>query len=141
MTEVEPTTTATDFALCWLRITGCVVLFFAHGMPKLLHYEHELGAIEDPFGIGRQLTLMLAIFAEVLCPVSIVLGVFTRLATLPVLFLLAVSVFFVHPEWSWAEGQFAWLLIIIFSTILIAGSGRLALAVSVTRRWPLLREL
>ena len=32
---------------------------------------------------------------------------------LPVLFLLVVSVLWVHPEWSLAEGQFAWLLLII----------------------------
>jgi putative oxidoreductase len=50
-----------------------------------------------------------------------------RLATLPVLFLLLVSMLLVHPEWSIAEGQFGWLLIIIFGTILLAGPGRFSL--------------
>ncbi|BCX69016.1 MULTISPECIES: DoxX family protein [Pseudomonas] len=140
-TDIETTTTATDVALCWLRITGCLLLLSVHGLPKLLHFDHELGVIEDPFGLGSWLTLSLAIFAEVLCPVFIVLGVLTRLATLPVLFLLAVSVIWVHPEWSLAEGQFAWLLLIVFSTIFVAGPGRLALGTRLAHHWPLLREL
>jgi putative oxidoreductase len=33
----------------------------------------------------------------------------------------------VHPEWSLGEGQFAWLLAIIFTTLLVAGPGTFAL--------------
>lgn len=131
----------TDVALCWLRVTGCLLLLSVHGVPKLLHFHHELGVIEDPFGMGGLLTLSLAVFAEVLCPVFILLGVLTRLATLPIVFLLAVSVIWVHPEWSLFEAQFAWLLLIVFSTIFIAGPGRLALATGLSRRWPVLRAL
>ncbi|MGY2260349.1 DoxX family protein [Pseudomonas sp. SDO55104_S430] len=130
-----------DLALFWLRISGCLLLLSVHGLPKLMHFQHELGVIEDPFGMGATLTLSLAVFAEVLCPVLIMAGVLTRLATLPILFLLAVSVILVHPEWSLAEGQFAWMLLIIFSTIFIAGPGRLALGGRVSQRWPLLRQL
>jgi putative oxidoreductase len=35
----------------------------------------------------------------------------------------------VHPQWSVAEGQFGWLLLILFATVFIAGPGRLALNV------------
>jgi putative oxidoreductase len=135
------TTTSTDMALWWLRISGSLMLLLVHGLPKLLHFQHDLGLIEDPFGIGVRWTLSLAIFAEVLCPILIILGVFTRLATLPILFLLAVSVICVHPDWSLAEGQFAWLLLIVFSTILIGGAGRLAIGTSLAHRWPLMRAL
>jgi putative oxidoreductase len=31
----------------------------------------------------------------------------------------------VHPEWTLLEGQFGWLLLIIFTSLLIAGPGRL----------------
>jgi putative oxidoreductase len=109
--------------------------------------EHRKSVILDYFrafdngGVAPDGRNILELFAEVLCPVFIVLGVLTRLATLPILFLLAVSVIWVHPEWSLAEGQFAWLLLIVFSTIFIAGSGRLALGARLPRRWPLLREL
>ena len=66
MRDVEKRMAASDVALCWLRISGCLMLMSVHGLPKLLHFQRELGLIEDPFGIGSGLTLSLAIFAEVL---------------------------------------------------------------------------
>ncbi|MGC1333274.1 DoxX family membrane protein, partial [Pseudomonas sp.] len=79
-------------------------------------------------------TLCLAIFAEVLCPLLIITGVLTRLACLPVLAVLLVALVFVHPEWTLLEGQFAWLLLILFTTILIGGPGRLALGIRLPGR-------
>ncbi|WP_044871659.1 DoxX family protein [Pseudomonas sp. LFM046] len=116
-----------DWALLFLRVSGCLLLLWVHGLPKLLNFSHELTVIEDPFHFGAWPTLSLAIFAEVLCPLLVILGVLTRLACLPILAVLLVSLFFVHPEWSLAEGQFAWLLLIIFVTVLIAGPGRLSI--------------
>jgi putative oxidoreductase len=114
----------TDFGLLFLRLTGSLLLMYVHGLPKLLHYSVELTKIEDPFGLGGVPTLAMAIFAEVVCPIAIILGIFTRLACLPILAVLAVAMFIVHPEWSIADGQFGWMLIIIFGTIFIAGPGR-----------------
>jgi putative oxidoreductase len=68
--------------------------------------------------------LWCALFAEVVCPVFIALGLFTRLAALPVVFLLAVSMVLVHPDWSIEQGQFGWLLVIVFGTIALSGAGR-----------------
>ena len=118
---------AQDFGLLFLRVSGGLFLLCVHGLPKLLDYSAELQRIEDPFHLGAHLTLILAIFAEVLCPLLIVAGVFVRLACLPVLFVLLVAMLIVHPQWSVAEGQFGWLLLILFTSIFIAGPGRLAL--------------
>lgn len=117
-----------DWALLFLRLSGSALLLQVHGLPKLLHFSQEVQVIEDPFGLGGVLTLCLAIFAEVLCPLLIAVGLFTRLACLPVLFLLLVSLFVVHPQWSLGEGQFAWLLLILFTTLAISGGGRIALS-------------
>lgn len=116
-----------DWALLFLRVSGSLLLLVVHGLPKLLNLQAELGVIEDPLGLGSAVTLSLAIFAEVLCPLLIILGPFTRLASVPILAVLLVSLVLVHPEWSLGEGQFAWLLAIIFTTLLIGGPGRFAL--------------
>src|SRR5262245_56082151 len=89
-----------DWALLFLRVAGSLLLFQVHGLPKLLNFETELGVIEDPLGVGPGLTLFLAIFAEVFCPLLIILGPFARLACVPILILLMVSLLIVHPEWS-----------------------------------------
>jgi putative oxidoreductase len=118
---------ARDVGLLFLRVSAGLFLLWVHGLPKLLNYSIELQRIEDPFHLGANLTLMLAIFAEVLCPLLIVIGVLVRLACLPILVVLLVALLIVHPQWSVAEGQFGWLLLILFASIFIAGPGRLAI--------------
>ncbi len=112
------------------------MLLYVHGIPKILHYANELAHIEDPFGLGPSLSLWAAIFAEVLCPIAIVLGVGTRLACLPIIVVLLIAMLAVHPDWSVAEGQFGWLLLIIFMTIGLCGTGRWGLLAPVRKETP-----
>ncbi|KPG92417.1 MULTISPECIES: DoxX family protein [Pseudomonas] len=120
---------ARDLGLLFLRASGGLFLLWVHGLPKLLDFTAQLQLIEDPFHLGAHLTLILAIFAEVVCPLLIVAGLLARLACVPILFVLLVALLVVHPQWSVAEGQFGWLLLILFTTVLIAGPGRLAISV------------
>ncbi|XXN66710.1 DoxX family protein (plasmid) [Enterobacter ludwigii] len=113
-----------DAGLFFLRLTGCLLLLHVHGLPKVFHFSEELTRIEDPFGLGPYISLIPAIFAEVVCPIFILAGVFTRLACLPIIGVLLVAMVFVHPDWSIAEGQFGWLLLIIFTTLAITGPGQ-----------------
>lgn len=116
-----------DLGLLFLRGSGALFLLWVHGLPKLLNYSEQLKQIEDPFHLGAHVTLLLAIFAEVLCPLLIIAGVLVRLACLPILAVLVIAMVVVHPEWTLLEGQFGWLLLIMFTSILISGPGRLAL--------------
>lgn len=109
--------------LFFLRLTGCLLLLHVHGLPKVFHFSEELTRIEDPFGLGPWMSLLPAIFAEVICPIFILVGIFTRLACLPIIGVLLVAMVFVHPDWSIAEGQFGWLLLIIFTTLALTGPG------------------
>lgn len=120
---------AQDLGLFFLRVSGALFLLWVHGLPKLLNYSAQLLVIEDPFHLGANVTLMLAIFAEVLCPLLIIAGIFVRLACLPILSVLLIALLVVHPQWSLDEGQFGWLLLILFTSLFIAGPGRLALNV------------
>ncbi|MHA6574866.1 DoxX family protein [Pseudomonas yamanorum] len=122
---------ARDLGLLFLRVSGGLFLLWVHGLPKLLDYGDQLKVIEDPFHLGASVTLLLAIFAEVLCPLLIIAGVLVRLACLPILSVLWIAMLVVHPQWTLLEGQFGWLLLIIFTSILIAGPGRIAF----NQRW------
>ncbi|ONH50621.1 putative oxidoreductase [Pseudomonas cedrina] len=117
-----------DLGLLFLRGSGALFLLWVHGLPKLIDYSEQLTLIEDPFHLGAHITLWLAIFAEVLCPLLIIAGVLVRLACLPILAVLLIAMLVVHPQWSLFEGQFGWLLLIIFTSVLIAGPGRLVLS-------------
>ena len=116
-----------DAGLLFARIAGAALLLWVHGLPKLLHWQQELAHIDDPLGLGRGFTLACALLAEIVCPLLVAAGLFTRLASLPVLLLLLVAMLLVHPDWSVAEGQFGWLLLIVFGTIALSGAGRYSL--------------
>ncbi|MBV8634946.1 MAG: DoxX family protein [Burkholderiaceae bacterium] len=116
-----------DAGLLALRLGGAFMLLCVHGLPKVLHYSSELQHIEDPLHLGPGVSLLFAIFAEVLCPVAIAFGVAVRVAALPIVTLLLVAMLLVHPDWSLAEGQFGWLLLTIFGALLIAGGGRFSI--------------
>ncbi|MDI9777289.1 MULTISPECIES: DoxX family protein [Pseudomonas] len=121
---LEPQSAAlTASGLLFMRVMAAVLLFSIHGLPKLLDWSGELQRIEDPFGLGAPLTLGLAVFAEVVCPVLLVLGVVARLACLPVLAVLLVALVVVHPEWSLEQGQFAWLLVALYGGLALTGPG------------------
>lgn len=120
-----PASPALALALLFMRVGAGLMLLLVHGLPKLLHWQSELQQIEDPFGLGAQLTLTLAVFAEVVCPLLVMLGLFARVACLPVLAVLLVSLGLVHPEWSLEQGQFAWLLLILYAGLALAGPGPL----------------
>jgi putative oxidoreductase len=72
-----------------------------------------------------------AIFAEVVCPLLMIAGIATRLAALPIMLVSAIALGLVHREWTLDQGQFAWMLLILFGTIAIGGAGRYRLAL-----WP-----
>lgn len=118
----------TASGLLFMRVAAALLLLFVHGLPKLLNWSSELQRIEDPFGLGAPLTLGLAVFAEVVCPVLLLLGVAARLACLPVLAVLLVALLVVHPNWTLEQGQFAWLLIALYGGLALTGPGAYSLA-------------
>lgn len=114
--------------LLFMRVMAALLLLFIHGLPKLLNWSAELQRIEDPFGLGAPLTLGLAVFAEVVCPVLLILGVAARLACLPVLAVLLIALVVVHPDWGLEQGQFAWLLVALYGGLALTGPGAFSLA-------------
>ena len=126
--------TRLDLGLLFLRLGGAGLLLAVHGLPKALHFRQQLGLIEDPLHLGACPTLGFAVFAEVLCPLLIALGWATRLACLPILGLLLIALLVVHPQWSLEEGQFGWLLLVLFGTLALTGPGRYSLEARLARR-------
>lgn len=123
--QIEASTT--DLGLLFLRVGASLVVMIVHGFPKVRHYASEAMAIEDPFHLGKKLTIGFAIFAELICPFFVIAGFATRLAALPVIVVTAIALVRVHPEWTAQQAQFAWMLIVLFGTIAIAGAGQYTL--------------
>lgn len=100
-----------------------------HGYKKLQHLlEHGLDAsFSNPLGLGAFPTLILAILAELVCPVLIILGWQVRwMSVLPLVTMLSAA-FLVHLDDPWAKMELPLLFSTGFAAIILLGPGRYAL--------------
>lgn len=113
-----------DIALLLLRITFGAAMIIGHGWGKL---QRLFGAEEitfaDPFGLGPVVSLVLVVFAEVLCSVLIILGLFTRWATIPLIITMLTAFFMVHFDDPFNRQEKAILYVITYICLLLTGAG------------------
>lgn len=113
-----------DLSLLLLRLTFGSMMFFLHGLPKVQKLLAGGGeGFFDPFGLGGQVSMGLAAFAETLCSLLVVLGLFTRWALIPLLITMLMVVFWVKWSDPLAEKELALLYLIPFLAILLSGPG------------------
>ncbi|MDB5195862.1 MAG: hypothetical protein JWP88_232 [Flaviaesturariibacter sp.] len=114
------------FATLLLRL-GAGSLMIVHGLDKLMHFAEKSGKFADPFHIGTTASLALTVFAEFFCAAFIILGLFTRLACIPLIIAMSVAVFFAHGGDFFGQGSAAGLFLICFIAILFFGPGKASL--------------
>ena len=113
-----------DLGLLLVRLlSGGMML--THGLPKIDRLMGE-GPVKfaDPFGLGPEISLVLVLFAEVACSILVMIGLKTRLATLPLMFTMLVAAFYIHGADPFGEKELPLLFFTVFGTILISGAGR-----------------
>ena len=92
----------TDVALLLLRIAFGGAMILGHGWSKLLRlFSGDPIQFADPFGLGPTASLALAAFAEFLCSLLVISGLFTRWALIPLMFTMLVAIFAVHWQNGW----------------------------------------
>ncbi len=124
----------TDIGLLILRLSIGGMMLFCHGWGKLSGFSELSTKFPDPLGVGSALSLSLAIGAEVFCSIAIILGVGTRLATIPLIITMLVAAFMVHGDDPWAKKEFALLYLFPFLALLFTGPGRYALCIPFCRK-------
>lgn len=88
-----------DLASLILRIAFGGLMLINHGWSKMLKLFGDAPIkFADPFGLGADISLGLAVFAEVLCAALIIIGLRTRLALVPLIFTMIVAVFVIHID-------------------------------------------
>jgi len=112
-----------DLALLLLRAASGGMMAYAHGLPKAQKVMAGDFSFGDPIGIGQEASLVLAAFAELVCGVLVVLGLFTRLALLPLIFTMVVAVFIVHADDPFSKQEFGLLYLIPYVVLLLKGPG------------------
>lgn len=115
---------STDLALLLLRLTFGGLMLLNHGLgkaDKLLNGDPTKFA--DPLGLGAPASLGLAVFAEVICAVLLVVGLFTRWASVPLIITMLVALFIVHGGDGLKEQESALLFLIPYLILAMKGGG------------------
>jgi len=113
-----------DWALLILRLVFGGFMIYGHGGGKLMRlFSGEEIRFMDFLSMGPTVSLALAVFAEFFCALLVVFGAYTRLATLPLIFTMAVAAFVRHGDDPFSSKEKALMFMFAFIAIAIAGAG------------------
>lgn len=124
----------TNLALLVFRILLSVSLFNTHGLKKIRDFEGTLEHIPDSFGFGSEFSAYMAVFANVICPVFIIFGLFTRAAILPIVGITLSGFFIVHAADPWAVRDIPLMYSLSFLLLLYLGPGKYSLDVKLFKK-------
>lgn len=121
----------------WLLLAARIIfglLLMTHGIAKWQHFDTLSATFPDPLGVGSQTSLVLAIFAEVVCSIGFITGTLYRLALIPIIFTMCIAFFSVHGGDPFAARELAMLYLAAFVLLWAAGPGRYAVDNLIARR-------
>lgn len=113
-------------ALLILRF-GVGSQMLTHGYGKLQNFNAGATKFNSFFGMSPTVSFALLVFAEFFCAAFIILGLFTRLAAIPLIIAMAVALFMAHKGLFFSEGETAGTFLVVFTTLLFAGAGKFSL--------------
>ena len=125
----------TSVALLLLRSTVGFMMLYSHGWSKLMKFfgEEPIG-FGDPIGLGMHTSLVLTVFAEAFCSFLLIIGLGTRLATIPLMITMLVAIFVIHWADPFGKKEFALLYLVPYITIFLMGAGRYSLDAFLTKK-------
>jgi|SRR5699024_7716583 len=119
-----------DFGGFILRVGVSLIMIFQHGLPKLmlLFGDKEIDFV-DPIGLGVLTSFLLVVFAEFLCSVFLLLGLWTRWAAIILAVNMFVAVFVQLEGMSFSDlpKQSAALFLVSYLAMAFLGGGRFSL--------------
>ncbi len=116
------------------------ILFFVHGMDKMMNFEQLSRTFPDVLGFGSYMSLMLAIICEFFCSLFLIVGLMYRIVLIPMIFSMAVAFFDVHDA-ILPEGELSLIYMITFFILFLIGPGCFSLDYWIDRRIQKLRRL
>ena len=107
----------------------------SHGFPKLQQlFSGEEIQFYSFLWLTPKSTLILAVFAEFVCSIFIILGLFTRFALFFLLITMAVAGLIVHGADPFAKREMSLLYLSVYMLLFAFGPGRYSVDAMITRR-------
>ena len=115
-----------DWVALILRIIGGGFML-THGCPKFQKLLSGNMEFSDPIGLGVGVSLFLTVFAEFFCGLLLLLGLGTRLSSIPLFITMFVAGFVVHGADPFARKEKALMYLLIYLAIFLMGGGKYSL--------------
>jgi putative oxidoreductase len=125
----------TNVGLLILRVIPAAMMLVVHGWPKLSNFSQFSGQFPSVLVIGPTVSLLLAIFGEVVCPLFLIIGFGTRLAAIPAAITMFVAAFVIHLQDPFMKQEFPLLYGIMFLTLALTGGGKFSLGDRFHSQW------
>ena len=123
---IAPNPKLLSLGLLILRVLVGITML-THGLAKLTSFSELSATFPDPIGLGSTLSLILIIGAAVGCSLFVIVGAFTRLATIPLMFSMLVVLFVVHASDPFQVKELPLLYLGIYILLFFTGAGRISL--------------
>lgn len=102
------------------------VLFFMHGVDKMMNFNTLVVGYPSVLGFGSYTTLMVTIFCEFCCSLFLIAGLLVRIMTVPMIISMGVAFFDIHDAII-SEGELSLIYFIVFILLFLTGAGRYSL--------------
>ena|SRR6187399_1798892 len=116
---------AVSAAMLVLRL-GLGILMMHYGYDKLVHFSEYQDKFMNFLGMGRTVSLALVVFAEFFCSLFLILGLFTRLATIPLIIVVCVIIFKSNHGHVFGDAENPVLYLTGYLALLFVGPGRVS---------------
>lgn len=123
-----------DIVLLAVRVfVGFAML--SHGYPKLQMLLAG-GKIEffDFMGMGPQISLILTVFAEFVCSILLILGLFTRVSLGFLIFTMVIAGFVVHGADPFEKREMSLVYLSVYLLLMLIGAGKVSVDYMIEKR-------
>lgn len=117
---------AYNTALLVLRL-GFGILLTHHGYLKLSNFQQTESFMPEIMGISKSMAAGLVIFAELACGILVILGLFTRLACMPIIIMFLIIIFKTGHADFFGKEELPTAYIIPFIAFLFTGAGKISI--------------
>lgn len=127
LTNTFPDATVFHLSVLILRFAISLEIMLAHGLKKIGVGVAVAEQVPNPLHLPEMLNEGFAIAGNLVFPVFVMLGLFTRLAILPILAITLTGYFVVHWHDSILEKDTPFMYSIVYLFILFIGPGKYSL--------------
>ncbi|MCL9806979.1 DoxX family protein [Flavobacterium amniphilum] len=127
LTKFKESSVSFDLSILFFRVVISLQLIVVHGLKKIGIGTEIAEKVPNPFHFPELINQSFAICSSILFPLLVIIGLYTRLATIPILIVTLSGYFIVHWNDTLLERDVPFMYSICFLLIFLTGPGKYAL--------------